>query len=90
MMVMGQILRQLKASELVAGGNSSNHARSLKIGEMTIGGTPRNVGIRVRNVRNAHRVAERCQQFDNGATTRGVSLIDSSKMYFNEFVKIFY
>jgi len=53
-MVMGQILGELEAGELIAGGYSSHDASSFQIGEMAVGGAPRHVGNGPGDIGDAH------------------------------------
>ena len=88
-MMVRQIFGEFEASELVTGGDSPDHTGSLKIREMAIRRTSRDVRNCASDVRDAHRIAELCQEFHDGLATAGVTLINSLKMHLHEFVKIY-
>jgi len=87
-MMVGEIFGELEASELIPGGDPPHDTGTLEIGKMPIGGTPRHVGYRVGNIRDAHGVAEGGQEFHDGLATSGVTLVDSLKVHLYEFMEI--
>jgi hypothetical protein len=89
MMVMEEVLRQLKASKFIDCGDSSDHPSLLKIGEMTIGRTPWNFGNLRFNLWDADGAAKWGQELNHRSPTRRVTLIDSPQEYLNKAVKIF-
>ena len=52
-MMMSEVFGQLETRELVVGRDAPNDARLLKIRQMAIGGTARDIGNRVGDVRDA-------------------------------------
>ena len=79
--VMREVLSQLKASELIVGGDSSYDPGALEIREVAVGGASRHVGNGARDVRDAERTAGRGEKFDDRLTTTRVALIDAAQVY---------
>jgi hypothetical protein len=88
MVMMSEILGELKSSELVVRRDAPNHARELQVREVSIGGAARNVREGVGDVRDAHRAAERGEQRDDSLSPRGVALVDAAKVTLDEFVEL--
>ena len=59
--VLGQVFGQLETCELVAGRQTPDHAGTLQIDQVPVGRAPGDAGQLPRDVRDAHRVAQRRQ-----------------------------
>jgi hypothetical protein len=85
-MVLGQVLGQLEPGELVTGSDASDQPDTLKIDQVPVGGASRYLGEFCGDVRDAHRMAVRYQQLDDGSSTRRVTQISPSEAHLYELV----
>jgi hypothetical protein len=87
MMVMSEIFREFEAGELVVGRDSAHDPSPLKIREKSVGRASRHVGNRAGDVRDAQGTPRGREEFNHGLTPRGVTLVDSTKVDFDQFVQ---
>ena len=87
-MMMSEIFRQLETRKLVVGCDAPNNARRLKIRQMAIGGTARDIGDGVGDVGDAEGATEGGEKFDNRLAPRGVALVDAAQVHFDQFVEL--
>ena len=64
--VLGQVLGQLEAGELVAGRDAADEAGGLQVGQVAVGGAPGQIGESVGDVADADRVTGVTEQLDDG------------------------
>jgi hypothetical protein len=86
--MVGEVLGELEARELVAGGDAPHHAGALEVGEVAVGRAARHVGDVVGDVGDAGRVAQGGEQFDDRLAPGGVALVHAAQMDFDQFVQI--
>src|SRR5215472_15468042 len=75
MVVLGQILGELEAGELIVGGDPPDQPGGLEVDQVPVGGAAGQVGQAFGDVADAHRVPRADQQLDDRAASRGVPLI---------------
>lgn len=88
MMMFGEILSQLEAGELVAGGDPPDHPGGLQIGQMAIRGAARQLGQPLGDLADAHRMTRTDQQLDDCPSAARVPLVDPPQPPFGDAVQI--
>jgi hypothetical protein len=88
MVVFRQVFGQFEASELVTRSDATNDAHVLEINKVAIGGATWDVGELAGNVRDADRASVGNQQFNEGASSRGVAKITVTEASFDQFVNV--
>lgn len=86
-MMMGEVFCEFEPRELVVGGDAPHDSRLLKIRQVAVSGTARDVRDRVGDVRDAEWPARGGEELDHGLAARGVALIKSAQMYLDELVQ---
>ena len=77
--VLGQILGQLEAGELVVGRDAPHDTGTLEVDKVPVGGAPRDLRKLRRDVGDAHRVAQRRQELHERPPAGGVALVDAAQ-----------
>jgi hypothetical protein len=74
--MLGEVLGQLKASELVVGGDAPHHAGDLKVDKVAVGRTARHAWKASGDVTDADRMTGSEEQVDDRPSACGVALLD--------------
>ena len=88
MVVLGEVLGQLEPGELVLGRDPPHDPGTLEIDQMAVGRTPRNLRKPGRDIRDAHRVADRGEHVDDGPPPGRVAKIDPTEPDLDELMQI--
>ncbi len=87
--VLGQVLRQLEASEVVARRDPPSHPGVLQLDQVPVCRAAWQLRECIGDVGDAHRVAATGQVLDEGSSSCGVALADASEPGLDERVKFF-
>jgi hypothetical protein len=86
--VLGELLRQLVAGELVIGRDPPDHPRYLQVEKVAIGRTAWQIGQSVGDVPDADRVSDIDEKSDDGSSTGCVPLVGATKSVFDDIVQV--
>ena len=86
--VLGELLRQLVAGELVIGRDPSDHPRYLQVEKVAIGRTAWQIGQSVGDVPDADRESDIDEKSDDGSSTGCVPLVGATKSVFDDIVQV--
>lgn len=86
--VLGELLGQLVASELVIGRDPPHHPGDLKVEEVTVGGTARKIGQSIGDIPDADGMTGVDQQADDGSAAGCVALIGPAKPVLDDIVQV--
>jgi hypothetical protein len=87
--VLGEVFCELKASELVVGGDAAHQSGGLEVHETAVCGASRQLRKACCNVLDADRMAHSDEEFDDRSTTCRVALVTLAKAGLDEAVEVF-
>jgi len=85
--VLGEILGELEAGEVVTGGDTADQPGTLEVNEMTVGGATGQLWEPPGDVADADRVAGAGEYLDDGTAPAGVALLDSTEASLRQVVQ---
>jgi hypothetical protein len=88
MMVLGEVLGELEAGELVVGGHAPDDAGRLQVGQVPVGGATGQLGKALGDVADADRVTGADQQVDDGPPPGGVALVHPAQAVFDHAMQV--
>jgi hypothetical protein len=86
--VLGQVLRQLEARELVMRRDPPYESRRFEVDEVSVGGAAWEIRDPFCDLGNAHWLADADEKFDDRPSAMGIALIGSSESCLNHCVKV--
>jgi hypothetical protein len=87
-MVLGEVLGQFEAGELIAGGNAADDPGTLEIDEMPVRRASRHAGELRGDVGDTDRMAIGRQELDDRPSARGVALIHAPEAELHQVMQV--